>query len=266
MENFTFKKRFGQNFLNNKEILKKIVFCAEVYPNSLIMEVGPGSGNLTYFLADTYKDSQVLAYEIDYTLKDVLEERFKDFNNVKIVFEDFLKIDLEKELSSSFHYENLYFVSNIPYYITTPIIFKLIESKLKFKKIVLLVQKEVGERFCSKTGSKSYGALTVILNYYFNIKKDFLVDRNQFTPRPNVDSVVVSFSLKEHKEHLNNEKEFLKLVHESFKFKRKMLRNNLKQYDLEKIEEVLKLYNYDLTVRAEELDYKIFVAIANKLF
>ena len=127
----------------------------------------------------------------------------------------------------------------------------------------MMVQKEVGERFSSKTSTKEYGALTVILNYFFDIKKEFIVDRNQFTPRPNVDSVVVSFKRKKDMLELKNREFFLQLVH--FQFKRKMLRNNLKKYDLGKVEEVLKKYNYDLTVRAEELDYTIYVDLANNL-
>ena len=264
MDEFRFKKKYGKNFLHNKEIIKKIALCGEVLSNSLIMEVGPGSGNLTVVLADLYKDSTVLAYEIDNSLKDILLSRVSDYTNINIIFNDFLKADLVNDFKN-YKYDNLYFISNVPYYITTPILFKLVSSGLDFTKIVMMVQKEVGERFSSKTSTKEYGALTVILNYFFDIKKEFIVDRNQFTPRPNVDSVVVSFKRKKDMLELKNREFFLQLVHDSFQFKRKMLRNNLKKYDLGKVEEVLKKYNYDLTVRAEELDYTIYVDLANNL-
>lgn len=264
MDEFEFKKKFGQNFLQNKAIINKIALVADIEPNSLIIEVGPGSGNLTVALANMYKDSSILAYEIDNSLENVLASRLKDYDNIKVLFSDFLKADIALDVKE-FSYNNIYFVSNVPYYITTPILFKLIESNLSFEKIVMMVQKEVGDRFCSKVSSKDYGALTVILNYYFNIKKEFIVDRNQFYPRPNVDSVVVSFSRKNNDLEVKDKELFSKLVHDSFQFRRKTLKNNLKKYDLVVIESILKKYDYDLGVRAEELDYKIFVDIANAL-
>ena len=264
MDEFEFKKKFGQNFLQNKAIINKIALVADIEPNSLIIEVGPGSGNLTVALANMYKDSSILAYEIDNSLENVLASRLKDYDNIKVLFSDFLKADIALDVKE-FSYNNIYFVSNVPYYITTSIFFKLIESNLSFEKIVMMVQKEVGDRFCSKVSSKDYGALTVILNYYFNIKKEFIVDRNQFYPRPNVDSVVVSFSRKNNDLEVKDKELFSKLVHDSFQFRRKTLKNNLKKYDLVVIESILKKYDYDLGVRAEELDYKIFVDIANAL-
>ena len=265
MEEFKFKKKYGQNFLQNKAIIDKIARVADIKPNSLIIEVGPGSGNLTIALASLYKDSNILAYEIDNSLEDVLVGRLNNYDNIKILFTDFLKADIVNDVCK-YNYLNLYFVSNVPYYITTPILFKLIDSNLCFEKIVMMVQKEVGDRFCSSVSSKDYGALTVILNYFFDVKKEFIVDRNQFYPRPNVDSVVVSFRRKEKLEKVNNKELFIRLVHDSFQFRRKTLRNNLKKYDLELVESVLNKYGYDLSVRAEALDYKIFVYMANTLY
>ena len=264
MYDFKFKKKFGQNFLTNKAIIKKIACASDVKPNSLIIEVGPGSGNLTVMLAELYKDSKILAYEIDNSLEDILSIRFKDFNNIKVLFSDFLKVNLSDDINS-FNYNNLYFVSNVPYYITTPILFKLLLSNLSFEKIVMMVQKEVGDRFCSSVSKKEYGALTVILNYFFNIKKEFIVDRNQFYPRPNVDSVVVSFTKKENDVKVKDINFFIEFVHDAFQFKRKTLRNNLKKYDLKIIEAVLTKYGYDLSIRAEALDYNVFVDIVNTL-
>lgn len=265
VEEFKFKKKFGQNFLQNKAVIEKIARVALVKPESLIIEVGPGSGNLTVALAELYKDSNILAYEIDNNLEDILSVRLKDYSNVKVLFSDFLKADIALDVKE-YSYNNIYFVSNVPYYITTPILFKLIDSNLAFEKIVMMVQKEVGDRFCSKVSTKDYGALTVILNYFFDVRKEFVVDRNQFYPRPNVDSVVVSFSRKEKLEELADKDFFIKLVHDSFQFRRKTLRNNLKKYDLELLESVLNKYGYDLNVRAEALDYKIFVEMANTLY
>ena len=260
--NVKFKKRFGQNFLKDPNIVKKIVNISNISDNSLVIEVGPGGAILTKELASVAK--QVIAYEIDTDLEDELISKLKDFNNVKVLFQDFLDSDISKDISN-YQYDNLYFVSNVPYYITTPIILKLIESKLKFKKIVMMVQKEVGDRFSTNPGTKEYGSITVFLNYYFDIKKEFIVSRKNFIPEPNVDSVVVSFTEKENKYPVDNIELFEKIVRDSFQFKRKTLRNNLKKYNLDKIEEVLQRYNYDLNVRAEQLDVEIFVEIANSL-
>ena len=155
-------------------------------------------------------------------------------------------------------------MANLPYYITTPIIIKLIEDKLNIDKIVVMVQKEVGNRFKAKPNTKEYNSLSVYLNYYFNIKKICDVSRNVFIPKPNVDSIVVLFEKKE-KLKVNDERFFFKLVKDSFKQKRKTLKNNLVDYDLKKIEEVLKKYNFSLSVRAEQLDLSIFIDLANNL-
>ena len=155
-------------------------------------------------------------------------------------------------------------VANLPYYITTPILVKIIEYKLPLDKIIVMVQKEVGNRFKAKPNSKDYSSLSVYLNYYFEIKKILDVSRNVFIPKPNVDSIVVEFAKKDHS-YLKNEQIFFKLVKDSFKQKRKNLRNNLKGYDLNKIEEILRKYNLDLTARAEQLDIDIFIDIANNI-
>ena len=153
----------------------------------------------------------------------------------------------------------------MPYYITTPIIIKLIETKIDFDKIVVMVQKEVGDRFKAKPKTKEYNSLSVFLSYYFNITKILDVSRNVFMPKPNVDSIVVCFTKKVDKLKVNNEELFFKLIKDSFKQKRKNLRNNLKGYDLENISKTLSKYNLDLTVRAEALPLEIFVDIANNL-
>ena len=166
---------------------------------------------------------------------------------------------------ANYEYDKLYFVSNVPYYITTPILLKIIESGLDFNKIVIMVQKEVGDRFTTLPGNREYGSITVLLNYFYDVKKEFFVSRKQFVPEPNVDSLIVSFSEKKDKLKLNDFKFFERILRDSFQFKRKTLKNNLKSYDLKKVEEVLKEYDYDLTVRAENLSVEIFVKISNAL-
>jgi 16S rRNA (adenine1518-N6/adenine1519-N6)-dimethyltransferase len=257
-----FKKKFGQNFLKDINIVKRIVDVSNIDKDSLVIEVGPGGGVMTRELASRAK--QVIAYEIDHDLEDELVKRLDGFDNVLILFQDFLTSDLISDVSN-YDYKELYFVSNVPYYITTPILLKIIESGLNFNKIVMMVQKEVGDRFTTLPGSREYGSITVLLNYFYDIKKEFFVSRKQFVPEPNVDSLIVSFEEKKERLELNDFKFFEKLVRDSFQFKRKTLRNNLKNYDLKKVESVLKEYGYDLSVRAENLGTEIFVKISNEL-
>lgn len=257
-----FKKKFGQNFLKDINIVKRIVDVSEVDKDSLVIEVGPGGGVMTRELASRAKN--VIAYEIDHDLEDELVKRLDGFDNVDVLFQDFLTSDLISDVSN-YSYKKLYFVSNVPYYITTPILMKIIESVLEFNKIVIMVQKEVGDRFTTAPGSREYGSITVLLNYFYNIKKEFFVSRKQFVPEPNVDSLIVSFSPREDKLELNDYKFFERLIRDSFQFKRKTLKNNLKNYDLKVVESVLQEYNYDLSVRAENLSTEIFVKISNAL-
>ena len=260
--NFEFKKSLGQNFLIDNNILKKIVDVSNIKENSLVIEIGPGSGNLTKEIAKYA--NKVLCYEIDTRLEPILKENLQNYNNIDIIFDDFLKrntnIDLKK-----YNYDNLYVIANLPYYITTPIIEKLIESKLDFKQITIMVQKEVGERFSAIPKTKDYNSLTVYLNYYFDIKKEFIVSRNSFIPKPNVDSIVVTLKRKDNLLYLKNKELFNKLLKDAFKFKRKTIKNNLHNYDLKKIEEILNKYNFNLTSRAEELPLEVFVEITNNL-
>lgn len=262
MENFKFKKSFGQNFLNDKQILEKIVRESKIKEKSLVIEIGPGSGSLTKLLSQVSQN--VLSYEIDNRLEDILDENLSDCHNVEIIFDDFLNRDILEDIKK-YQYDNLYVVANIPYYITTPIILKLISSKIDFNNITLMMQKEVGERFTAKVGSRDYSSITVFLNYYYHVDKLFYVSRHSFTPKPNVDSVVISLKKKENKINIINEDLFFKIVRDSFQFKRKTLKNNLKKYDLDKISSILSNHHLDLTVRAEKLSVDIFAEIANAL-
>ena len=260
MLNHNFKKKFGQNFLQDKNIIKKIASVAETEQNDLIIEVGPGAGALTEELVNK---SQVLAYEIDQELEDSLREKFKN-KNFNLILDDFLKRDVKRDIEN-IRFTNLYVIANLPYYITTPIINKIIDDNLPVKKMVLMVQKEVGERFSAQIGSKDYSSITVFLNYYFDIKKEFIVSRNAFYPRPNVDSIIISFTRKDNMPKVNNEDLFFKLIKDSFVQKRKTLRNNLRNYDFEKIEEILIKNNLPVDVRAENVSLETFVEISNNL-
>jgi len=258
---FNLKKKFGQNFIIDENLIDSIVNKSLIDKNTLVIEIGPGAGSLTYKMAKEAKN--VLCYEVDETLKPVLKETLKEFNNVEIIFNDFLKVDVKKDLEK-YTYDKLYVIANLPYYITTPILVKIIEDDLNVDKIVVMVQKEVGDRFKAKPNTKDYSSLSVYLNYYFNVKKLLDVSKNVFIPKPNVDSIVVEFEKKEQKQ-LKNKELFFNLIRDSIKKKKKNLRNNLKNYDLEKINEILKKYNLDLTARAEQLSIDIFEDISNNL-
>ena len=258
---FRFKKVFGQNFIVDKNIIDSIVCKADIDKETLVIEIGPGAGSLTHKLCE--KSKNVICYEIDETLKDILSDNLKEYDNVEIIYKDFLKANVKEDIKK-YQYKKLYVVANLPYYITTPIITKLIDDKVNVEKIVVMVQKEVGDRFKARPGSKDYSSLSIFLNYYFDVSKILDVSRNVFLPKPNVDSIVVEFKRKETPKNVN-EDIFFKLIRDSFKQKRKTLRNNLKEYDLNIVEEVLKKHNMDLTVRAENISMEIFIDISNAL-
>ena len=261
MEDFNFKKKFGQNFIKNKNIIDRIVSSVNIDKDSLVLEVGPGKGVLTRELSK--KAGSVLCYEIDNDLKEYLTDEFNN-TNVDIIFDDFLNRDINDDIKN-YKYKKLYFVSNVPYYITTPILMKLIDSSLDIEQITIMVQEEVGDRFSATPGNKSYGSITVFLNYFYNIRKEFKVSRNEFVPVPNVDSIVISFTKKDELIPLKNKDTFFKLIKDSFQFKRKTIRNNLKNYDLDKISNVLEKNNFSLTTRAEEIPVEVFVEMANEI-
>lgn len=260
MEKFNFKKKYGQNFIIDKNIIYSIINKSDIDKDTLVIEIGPGAGALTTELGKVAKN--VIAYEIDTSLKEILKDKISD--NTKIIYQDFLKANVLEDIKE-YNYQKLYVVANLPYYITTPIIIKLIEERIPVDKIVVMVQKEVGNRFKARPNTKEYNSLSIFLNYYFNVKKIMDVSRNVFNPKPNVDSIVVMFDKKEAKLKLKNEETFFKLIKDSFKQKRKTLKNNLKDYDLQKVEEILKKHNMDLTIRAEAISLEIFVEIANNL-
>lgn len=259
--NFNFKKMYGQNFIIDENIIQNIVNKSFVDKNTTVIEIGPGAGSLTNYLSKSAKN--ILCYEVDENLKPILMENI-DNSNVNIIFSDFLERDILEDLKK-YSFQKLYVVANLPYYITTPIIMKIIRDKIPVDKIVVMVQKEVGERFRATPNSKDYNSLSIYLQYYFTVHKLLDVSRNVFLPKPNVDSVVVEFVKHNHDYGVRNETLFFSVVRDSFKQKRKNLRNNLKAYDLTVITEVLKEYKLDLNVRAEQLTIEQFVAISNRL-
>ena len=251
------KKSLGQNFLIDDNVIKKIISSVNATKDDLIIEIGPGRGNLTKELV---KITKVLAIEVDKELKPYLNS----IQNVEVIYADFLDINLN-DLVSKYQYNNIYIVANIPYYITTPIIKKIIDTKIYFKEIILMVQKELADRFASLPGDSCYNGLTVFLNYYFNIKKLFLVSKNAFLPIPKVESMVIKLESKEEKLNIKNYKYFESLVKTSFLHRRKTLKNNLQAYDLDKISVALKSLNYSLNNRPQDISLEAYIKISNEL-
>lgn len=260
--NFNLKKIYGQNFIIDENIINSIIEKSNIDKDTLVIEVGPGAGSLTYKLGKYA--GEVIAYEIDTSLKELLSDNISQLNNVKVIYEDFLKSNI-KSVIKEYSYKKIYLVANLPYYITTPIILKVIEDELFIDKMVVMVQKEVGDRFKARPGSKDYSSLSVYLNYYYDVKKVLDVSKNVFIPKPNVDSIVVEFKKKESLKYLKDKNVLFKLVRDSFKQKRKTLKNNLRDYDLSKIEKILEKYNMDLSIRAEQIPIDIFIDISNNL-
>lgn len=248
------KKRYGQNFLKNKEILKNISNSVDIKSNDLIIEIGPGMGALTEFLFN--KNSYLLCYEIDTSLSSYLDKY--NSNRSKVIYGDFLNRDISEDIKG-FKYENIYVIANIPYYITTKILLKLLDFKI-CKSIVLLVQKEYGQRIVAKEKTKEYNALTLLVDYSYNSEIIMKVLKNEFMPVPKVDSVVVKLDKKK---TLDIDKEFYqKFIREAFRNKRKTLKNNLENYDWNLVLKVLNELNYNENVRAEEIKKADFVEIA----
>lgn len=256
--NFKFKKKFGQNFLLDDNVLNNIVNSANIDKKTLVIEIGCGAGALTRKILE--HTDMVVGYEIDETLTPILST----IEKAKILFKDFLKANVKADINE-YNYDKLYVVANLPYYITTPIINKIITDNLEVDKIVVMVQKEVGDRFLAKPNTKEYNSLSIFINYYYDVKKMFLVSKNVFMPKPNVDSVVISLSKKDKKINILDENLFFKLIKDSFVQKRKTLKNNLKNYNFDLINQVLKEHNYSDDVRAEALPIEIFAEISNKL-
>lgn len=260
MINFEFKKSLGQNFINDENIIDKIVKFSGVDKDTLVIEIGPGAGVLSKKIIPL--SGYTVLYEIDTRLKNILDGALGSNDNYEIIFNDVLKQNIKEDINR-FNYKKVYVVANLPYYITTPIISKVIDE-ISPDKIVVMIQEEVADRLCATVGSREYAMITVSLGSHYDIKKLFRVSRNCFTPAPNVDSAVISLD-KHNKYDIYDKDIFDKLIKDAFKFKRKNLRNNLKGYDLVKIEKTLIKNNHSLSDRAEVIPISLFVDIANEL-
>jgi len=260
MNNFEYKKSLGQNFIKDDNIIDKIVKYSGIEKDTLVIEIGPGAGSLSKKIVPL--SDYTIMYEIDVRLKEQLYGLLKRYNNYEIIFGDFLEQDLQ-ELRYKYKNKKIYVVANLPYYITTPIITKLI-NEIYPDRIVVMVQEEVANRISASYGSREYGMISVLLGSKYNIKKLFKVSRNCFVPVPNVDSAVICLDKKKNS-RINDFVKFERLIKDAFCFKRKNLRNNLKKYDLDKINNILEKYDLNLSNRAEEVPVEVFIEIANNI-
>lgn len=265
--NITANKNYGQNFLINENIVSEIVQKAEVSKKDLVIEIGPGLGNLTSFLLESA--GKVICIELDTHMLKILNDRFSLYNNFELINDDVLKVNLKELILKNSEFKNVKVVANLPYYITTPIIMKLLEDKLNLTSITVMVQKEVAERLTETPGSKNTGSITYSINYYTNPKTVIEVPKESFIPSPKVDSSVIKLDiLKEPKIKVLNEELFFKVIKCSFMQKRKTLMNSLSNSGItnkETLEKILTEMNLDLRIRAEQLTLEQFGMISDKL-
>ncbi|EHG11958.1 ribosomal RNA small subunit methyltransferase A [Streptococcus intermedius F0395] len=269
---FTFKKSFGQNFLTDTNILQKIVDTAEIDKHVNVIEIGPGIGALTEFLAENA--AEVMAFEIDERLMPILADTLQEFENVKIINEDILKSDLQARIKEFSNPElPIKVVANLPYYITTPILIHLIESRIPFSEFVVMMQREVADRISAQPNSKSYGSLSIAVQYYMTAKVAFIVSRTVFVPAPNVDSAILKMTRRDKPAvEVKDEPFFFKVSKASFTHRRKTLWNNLTscfgKSDEIKTRLEIALNNADLSpnVRGEALDLQEFSRLSDSLY
>ncbi|HHL9964281.1 TPA: 16S rRNA (adenine(1518)-N(6)/adenine(1519)-N(6))-dimethyltransferase RsmA [Streptococcus pyogenes] len=280
---FTFKKSFGQNFLTDTNILQKIVDTAEIDQNVNVIEIGPGIGALTEFLAENA--AEVMAFEIDDRLVPILADTLRDFDNVQVVNQDILKADLQTQIKQFKNpdlqtqikqFKNpdlpIKVVANLPYYITTPILMHLIESKIPFQEFVVMMQREVADRISAEPNTKAYGSLSIAVQYYMTAKVAFIVPRTVFIPAPNVDSAILKMVRRDQPLiEVEDEDFFFRVSRLSFVHRRKTLWNNLtshfgKSEDIKaKLEKGLALADIKPSIRGEALSIQDFGKLADAL-
>lgn len=264
-------KSLGQNFLVSDETVEKIVESAEISKEDLVIEIGPGLGTLTNELLK--KAKKVIAIELDSRMVEILDERFSLFNNFEIINDDVLKVDLVNIIKSEKENNEIKeakIVANLPYYITTPIIMKLLESRLDLESITVMIQKEVAERLCAIPGEKQSGAITYSVYYYAEAYKVLEVKNTSFIPAPEVDSEVIKLKIrKEPPIKVESEKKLFKIIKYAFMQRRKTLLNALSKCDLfknkEEIKKIFDELDFDERIRGEELSLEDFAKIANKI-
>lgn len=266
---FAFQKKFGQNFLIDSNILENIVEAAGITKDDFVLEIGPGIGTMTQYLCESAR--QVLAVEIDKMLIPILEDTLSEYDNVEVINQDVLKVDIKSLVEEKNNGRPIKVVANLPYYITTPIIMGLFESKVPIDSITIMVQKEVADRMQTGPGSKDYGALSLAVQYYADAKVMLNVSATCFMPRPNVDSAVIK--LTRHQEPpvaVKDEALMFRIIRASFNQRRKTLVNGLKNsseldFSKEEITEAIKSIGKEENIRGEKLTLEEFAKLSNVL-
>ncbi|MBM7704923.1 16S rRNA (adenine(1518)-N(6)/adenine(1519)-N(6))-dimethyltransferase RsmA [Metabacillus iocasae] len=268
---FTFKKSLGQNFLIDTNILNRIVDHAELTPETGAIEIGPGIGALTEQIAKRAK--KVVAFEIDQRLLPILKETMEPYPHVNVIHQDVLKADVHDVISKEFEgISDLMVVANLPYYVTTPILMKLLEEKIPVRGMVVMLQKEVADRIAAKPGTKEYGSLSIAIQYYTEAETVMIVPKTVFNPQPNVDSAVIRLIRRsEPAVHVVDEDFFFKVVRASFGQRRKTILNNLTnnlpkgKENKQQIEQALSAASVDPKRRGETLSIKEFGLLSDEL-
>ena len=268
--NITANKNYGQNFLIDENAVEEIIYSSEISKTDLVIEIGPGLGTLTSKLLE--KAGKVICIELDSKMITVLNDRFSLYNNFELLHEDVLKVDLNSLIDLNLKQLNLIkckVVANLPYYITTPIIMKLLEEKLHLASITVMVQKEVALRLTDVPGGKDCGAITYTIHYYSNPKMILNVPKSSFIPAPKVDSAVIKLDILENNNfNITNEKLFFQIIKYAFMQKRKTLLNSLTNSKIaskETLEKMLLSLKLNPSIRAERLSIEDFVNISNYL-
>ncbi len=271
--NLDFKKKFGQNFLTSEEILEEIISKAKISKDDIILEIGPGIGTLTSKLLET--GAEVISVEVDLELIKPLKERFFMYNNFTIISADILKIDIYSEIvkileskGKTLNDKKIKVVANIPYYITTPIMFKLLESRNIVSEIYIMVQKEVAERICAKIGTKESSSITYMVSYYTEYLWDIYVDKIKFVPSPKVDSKVIALKFREKPyPEVKNEELYFEIIRSAFLHRRKTFLNSISasnKIDKKIISNIMEELGIDLRIRAEKITDKMYADIVDK--
>ena len=260
--NFNFTKKFGQNFIFDTNLLNSIVVSAGLSKDDEVLEIGTGAGTLTSIIANNVK--RVETYEIDNNLREYITDKFANVLNVKLNFEDIMNVKtklIDEKFENGYH-----MIANLPYYITTPIIFKFLEESEKIKSLTIMVQLEVAERLVAREGTADYGAITASIATMGEVKIIKKISRHMFTPSPNVDSAIVQIKLNPNKFEIKDKDILRKVIKSAFAMRRKTLANNLKQsfsFSQDEIAEMLNKLGFNPVVRGEALSAKAFVELAN---
>ena len=262
---FKMTKSLGQNFLINENILDKIIESADISSNDVVLEIGTGIGTLTQRLCENAK--KVIAVEIDRNLIPILNETLSNYDNITIINKDILKTDIKEELKNLSINQKIKVVANLPYYITTPIIMKVLEDKVNVDCMVLMLQKEVADRMNATPSTKDYGSLSIAVQYYCDTAIVCKVPKSSFIPEPNVDSLVLKLVVNEkRKVDISNEDLFFKIIRGSFSKRRKTILNSLSNYedlgDKDKIQKLLEISGIDSKRRGETLSIYEFANLA----